>query len=80
MSKTTVLTVQKLKELSFTEKEHNSEKYYERDKFILKPMNGVWLFCAEHNGYIVTTLLYIETELELAMLYKQSTKLNLYKS
>lgn len=73
-----MLTVNRLKELSFVERESHGEKYYERNKFILKPKNDVWLFCAEHSGYVITTLLYIETELELAMLYKQSTRLNLY--
>jgi hypothetical protein len=39
---------------------------------------GKWLFCAKHNEHIVTTLLYIETEFELAILYHQSTGINIY--
>jgi hypothetical protein len=80
MANTTTLTTEKLKEFSFIERECEGHKYYERNGFILKPTLGKWLFCAEHSGYIVTTLLYIETELELAMLYKQSTHSNLYRS
>lgn len=75
-----MLTPEKLKALSFKEKENMGQKYYEKNGFILKNETGKWLFCAEHGGYIVTTLLYIETELELAMLYKQSTNSNLYES
>ncbi|MDY0090840.1 MAG: hypothetical protein RBR78_10815 [Flavobacteriaceae bacterium] len=74
MSKTTVLTAQKLKGLSFIEKERKGEKYYDQDGFILKRMNNVWLFCAEHSGEIITTLLYIETEKQLEMLQKLSRK------
>lgn len=74
------LTQHRLIELNFTQKANSGESYFERNKFILKPTLGKWLFCAEHGGYIVTTLLYIETELELAMLYKQSTNSNLYQS
>lgn len=76
----TTLTIEKLKIFSFTERECSGQKYYERNGFILKPELGKWVFCAEHSGYIITTLLYIETELELAMLYKQSTNKNLYLS
>ena len=74
-----LLTEQRLLELSFIKKGNNSDEYFEKNNFILKPELGLWLFCANHNGIIVTTLLVIETELELAMLYSKSTKLNIYK-
>ena len=73
------ITANRLLELKFEEKESNGCQYFERNNFILKPELGCWLFCANHNGYIVTTLLVIQTELELASLYHQSVKTNLYQ-
>ncbi len=73
------LTSERLIELFFTRKTLGIYEYYEKNNFILKPELGQWLFCANHNGTIVTTLLVIQSEIELAMLYHWATSSNLYK-
>ena len=73
-----MLTEERLNELGFDRRILNGEPYFIRNGFILKTELGKWLLCAEHSGYIVTTLLWIETEMELAMLYNKSTNSNLY--
>ena len=74
-----MLTANRVIELSFEKKEFNGKVYYERRNFILKPEAGGLLFCANHNGTIITTLLVIQTEFELAALYHQAISENLYQ-
>ena len=74
-----ILTSERLIELSFIQKSFGETIYFEKNNFILKEELGQWLFCANHNSVIVTTLLVIKTEVELAMLYNWSTNNNLYK-
>jgi len=73
-----MLTRDRLIKLHFEEREMLGQIYFESNGFILKPELGKWLFCAEHDGYIIATMLWIETELELATIYYQSTQKNLY--
>ncbi len=73
-----MLTRDRLIELHFEERKMLEQIYFVNKGFILKPELGKWLFCAEHDGYIITTMLWIETEFELATIYYQSTQINLY--
>lgn len=68
-----MITAKRLTQLGFEKKEMHDSVFYNKENYILKPELGQWLICANHNGTIITTKLLIETEIELAKNYFEST-------